>query len=83
MAVDTVAVDSAVEAVFEDEEAQEEDFALRDTEEVFVDGAVEPGVEVEVEEEEVFAEDVVAEEEELLGLYNDGQKTPIQSSLTP
>jgi len=83
VAVDTVAVDSAQEAVFEDEEAQEEDFALRDTEEVFVDGAVEPEAVVEAEEEEDFAEDVVVEEEELRGLYNVGPKTPIQSSLMP
>lgn len=67
VAVDTVAVDSVEEVVFEDEEAEEEDFALRDTEEVFVDGVVEREVEVEVEEEEDSEGDVVVEEEELPG----------------
>jgi len=73
-----VAEDSVEEGVSEDEEAHVEDFALRDTEEVFVDGVVGPVVEAEAEEE-VFAEVVVEEEEELLGWCNVGQKTPTQS----
>jgi len=62
-----VGVDSVEEEVFEEEEAQEEDFALGDTVEVFVDVVEEPEAEVEVEEEEDFVEDVDAEEEELPG----------------
>jgi len=81
-AEDTEAVDSVEEEVSEDEEAHEEDIALRDTEEVFVDGVVGLAVEVEAEEE-VFAVDVVEEEEELLGLYNAGPKTPTLSLLMP
>lgn len=60
-------VDSVEEEVFEEEEAQEEDFALGDTVEVFVDVVEVPEAEVEVEEEEDFVEDVGAEEEELPG----------------
>jgi len=62
-----VGVDSVEEEVFEEEEAQEEDFALGDTVEVFVDVVEVPEAEVEVEEEEDFVEDVGAEEEELPG----------------
>jgi len=83
-----VAVDSGEEEVSEVEELHVEDFARRDTEqdfveEAFVDGDV-VGLEVEVEaEEEVFAEDVVEEEEELPGWCNAGPKTPTQSLLMP
>jgi len=61
--------DSAEEEVSEEGEAQEEDFALGDTEEVFVDADVGPEAEAEVEvaDEEGFEGDVDAEEEELLG----------------
>jgi hypothetical protein len=61
--------DSVEEEVSEEGEAQEEDFALGDTEEVFVDVDVVlvAAAEVEVEVEEDFVEDVDAEEEELLG----------------
>jgi len=76
-----------VEEAFVDEELHEEDFALRDTEQVFVEEAFvdgDVGLEVEVEaEEEVFAEDVAEEEEELPGWCNDGPKTPTQSLLMP
>jgi len=58
-----VLVDSVEEEVSEEEEAHEEDFALGDTVEVFVDVVVEPEAEVEVEEED-FAEDVGAGDEE-------------------
>lgn len=78
-----MAVDSVEEEVFEDEEAHEEDFALRGTEEVFVDGVVGLEAAVEVEEEEDFVEDVGVEEEELPGWCNVGQKMHIQSSLMP
>jgi len=62
--------DSAEEEVSEEGEAQEEDFALGDTEEVFVDADVGPEAweaEVEDADEEGFEGDVDAEEEELLG----------------
>jgi len=76
-----VAVDSVEEEDSEDE-GDEEDMAIGDTEEVFVGGAVGPAVEAEAEEE-VFAEDVVEEEKELLGWFNAGPKTRTQSLSMP